>query len=350
VLEFAGYGSLAIYWFSSWACTAVSFFWGWLFLCILREWNKRFKASSSPGPSDTSKPVETLQWLFIWIAGLAWLGLFSLSLLFAWGAKQTVIVSLFRILSKEVTIGEMRLSVLKFVCAFLILLCTHAATHVWRNTIIKKILEGSGLISGVRHSIANITVYILWIFGILISLNVAGFSTTSLMVAFGTLGIGIGFGLQNIFNNFISGIILLFERPIQVGDVVEINGAWGEVRKINVRSTWIETYDNASLIIPNADFISGQVTNWTAKDPKVRRILKIGVAYGSDVELVNRTPISSANPIPTNPPVATVSPSLMTRIASSAETTFTFFMCKGGREGSIECSVSVFSFIVVFSC
>ncbi|MDM8549529.1 mechanosensitive ion channel [Desulfobacterales bacterium HSG2] len=298
VLEFAGYGSLAIYWYSSWACTSVSLLWGWLFFCLLREWNKRFKASSAPGPAGTPKPVETLQWLFIRISGLAWLGLFSLSLLFAWGAKQTVIVSFFRIMGKEVTIGGMQLSVLKFVCAFLILLCTHAVAHIWRNTVIKKILEGSGLISGVRHSIANITVYTLWIFGILISLNVAGFSTTSLMVAFGTLGIGIGFGLQNIFNNFISGIILLFERPIQVGDVVEINGVWGEVRKINVRSTWVETYDNASLIIPNADFISGQVINWTSKDPKVRRILKIGVAYGSDVELVRRTLLEIAGKTP----------------------------------------------------
>jgi len=108
-------------------------------------------------------------------------------------------------------------------------------------------------------------------------------------VAFGALGIGLGFGLQNIFNNFLSGIILLFERPIQVGDAIEINGIWGEVRKINVRSTLVQTYDNASLIIPNAEFISSQVTNWSFKDMRLRRTVAVGVAYGSDVNLVKKT-------------------------------------------------------------
>ncbi|MBC8378593.1 MAG: mechanosensitive ion channel, partial [Planctomycetes bacterium] len=98
-----------------------------------------------------------------------------------------------------------------------------------------------------------------------------------------------GFGLQNIFNNFISGIILLVERPIQVGDDVEINGVWATVKKMNVRSTVVQTYDNASLIIPNSDFISSQVTNWSFKDKRLRRKVKVGVAYGSDVQLVRQT-------------------------------------------------------------
>ena len=105
----------------------------------------------------------------------------------------------------------------------------------------------------------------------------------------GALGIGIGFGLQNIFNNFLSGIILLFERPIQVGDEIELNGVWATVKKINVRSTIVQTYDNASVIIPNSDLISTQVTNWSFKDRRLRRNIDVGVAYGSDVELVRKT-------------------------------------------------------------
>jgi small-conductance mechanosensitive channel len=122
--------------------------------------------------------------------------------------------------------------------------------------------------------------------GILTSLSVFGLNTTSLAVVFGAMSIGLGFGLQNIFNNFISGLILLFERPIQVGDVVEVGGIWGEVKKINVRSTLVQTYTNSSLIIPNSEFISALVTNWSHKDPYIRRDLMVGVAYGSDTELV----------------------------------------------------------------
>ncbi len=100
---------------------------------------------------------------------------------------------------------------------------------------------------------------------------------------------GIGFGLQNIFNNFISGLILLFERPIQVGDYVEVGGLWAEVKKINVRATVVQTFDNASVVIPNSEFISQRVTNWSFKDKRMRRNLEVGVAYGSDIELVSKT-------------------------------------------------------------
>ena len=104
--------------------------------------------------------------------------------------------------------------------------------------------------------------------------------------------------MQNIFNNFLSGIILLFERPIQVGDDVEINGTWATVKKINVRSTIVQTYDNATLIIPNSDFISSQVTNWSFKDKRIRRNIVVGVAYGSDVELVKSTLLETADKTP----------------------------------------------------
>ncbi|MBI4775112.1 MAG: mechanosensitive ion channel, partial [Deltaproteobacteria bacterium] len=101
--------------------------------------------------------------------------------------------------------------------------------------------------SGLQESIVKITGYTIWVFGILLSFNVLGFSTASMAVVLGALVIGLGFGLQNIFNNFVSGLILLFERPIQVGDALEINGVWGVVRKINVRSTVVQTWDNAAL-------------------------------------------------------------------------------------------------------
>jgi len=109
------------------------------------------------------------------------------------------------------------------------------------------------------------------------------------------MSIGIGFGLQAIFNNFVSGIILLFERPIQVGDAVEVQGTFGTVKKINVRATVVQTFDNASLIIPNSEFISSQVTNWSFKEPSLRRKVSVGVAYGSDIELVRQTLLEIPN-------------------------------------------------------
>jgi small-conductance mechanosensitive channel len=148
---------------------------------------------------------------------------------------------------------------------------------------------------GVRESIATISTYLIWIVGILMALNVFGLNMTSITVVLGALGIGLGFGLQNIFNNFLSGIILLFERPIQVGDDVEVNGTWANVRKINVRSTVVQTYDNATLIIPNSDFISNQVTNWSFKDKRIRRKVTVGVAYGSDLDMVRDTLLDVAD-------------------------------------------------------
>jgi small-conductance mechanosensitive channel len=99
----------------------------------------------------------------------------------------------------------------------------------------------------------------------------------------GAFGIGIGFGLQNIVNNFVSGLILLFERPVKVGDVVVLSGQWGNVRKIGLRSTVVETFDRAEIIVPNSQLISEQVTNWTLSSNMARLVFPVGVAYGSDL-------------------------------------------------------------------
>jgi small-conductance mechanosensitive channel len=161
--------------------------------------------------------------------------------------------------------------------------------RVGRALLKEKVLNRRSIERGLKDSILTIASYLGWALGLLLALGMLGVNTTSLAVIFGALSIGIGFGLQNIFNNFISGLILLFERPIQVGDYVEVGGLWAEVKKINVRSTVVQTFDNASVIIPNSEFISQQVTNWSFKDKRMRRNLEVGVAYGSDVDLVEKT-------------------------------------------------------------
>ena len=112
---------------------------------------------------------------------------------------------------------------------------------------------------------------------------------------FGILGVGFAFGLQNITSNFVSGIILLFERPVSVGDYIEVSNVVGRVVSINMRSTTIVTVDNITLIVPNSRFIEGIVTNWSVGDPKIRFTIPVGVAYGSDTELVRRILLEVAN-------------------------------------------------------
>jgi potassium efflux system protein len=122
--------------------------------------------------------------------------------------------------------------------------------------------------------------------GIIVAVQSIGLNLTSLAVVFGLLSVGIGFGLQNIVSNFISGLIILFERPIKIGDQITIGDVLGKVSNISLRATLIRTFDNISIIVPNSEFITSQVINWSHRDPKIRIHVNVGVAYGSDVPLV----------------------------------------------------------------
>jgi small-conductance mechanosensitive channel len=229
---------------------------------------------------------------------LAWFGCLIVLIVLAWGGGQAVLIGIYEFLKHPFQVGNMQFSLLGFIIAIFILLITHAIARIWRHIFREKILKESGMEEGLQDSITTITVYVVWTMGIIFALDAFGFNATTLMVVLGALGIGLGFGLQTIFNNFISGIILLFERPIQVGDDIETNGIWATVKKINVRSTVVQTYDNASLIIPNSDLISSQVTNWSFKDKRLRRNITVGVAYGSDIELVKQTLLEVAENTP----------------------------------------------------
>jgi small-conductance mechanosensitive channel len=108
------------------------------------------------------------------------------------------------------------------------------------------------------------------------------------------LGVGIGFGLQNVVNNFISGLILLFERPVRVGDYIEFGGKWAEIKRIGLRATTVQTFDQADVIIPNSDLVTKQVTNWTLSDRRARVAIPVGVVFGSDISLVMETLMACA--------------------------------------------------------
>jgi potassium efflux system protein len=289
ILELFGYGLLSLYWLVSWGRTAVVALFSALTFLVLREWNPKFEKISESTAETADMPKNSIRWVVVQFLTMAWFGGVIFFLVLAWGGKQAVFLGIYKVLQHTYQVGTMRFSIMGFIVAILILLLTQAVARVWRQVFKEKILEQSGMEEGLKDSVTTITGYVIWSIGILIAFNAFGFNATSLTVVIGALGIGLGFGLQAIFNNFISGIILLFERPIQVGDDIEINGLWARVQKINVRSTVVQTYDNASIIIPNSDFISAQVTNWSFKDKRLRRNVSVGVAYGSDVELVRDT-------------------------------------------------------------
>lgn len=148
--------------------------------------------------------------------------------------------------------------------------------------------------SGV-YALSRILRYILWIAGSLIGLVWLGFDLGSLAIVGGAIGVGIGFGLQNIFSNFVSGIIILVEQTLKVGDFVDLqSGVVGTVTEISMRYTRVTTNDSVDIIVPNSEFINGRVTNWTL-DEAVRRIhIPFGVAYGSDKEVVREAGIAAA--------------------------------------------------------
>lgn len=155
-----------------------------------------------------------------------------------------------------------------------------------RNLLVKHILVKYTSEVGVRQAIGGIVRYVLLFLGLLIILQTAGIDLSTLTVLAGALGIGIGFGLQHITNNFVSGIIILFERPIKVGDRIEVGNTHGKVTNISARATTIITNDNLSIIVPNSEFMQSRVINWSHSDYKVRFRIPVSVAYGSDIDKV----------------------------------------------------------------
>jgi small-conductance mechanosensitive channel len=175
-----------------------------------------------------------------------------------------------------------------------------------KRFLFNRFLAKSGLDRSLQYAIAQIVSNIVLIVGIFIVLDNAGIHLGTLTVFAGAVGVGVGFGLQNIASNFISGLVILAERPITVGDRVEVAGIVGQVQHIRARSTVIVTNDNITMIVPNTKFIDSPVTNWTYGDPRVRFRLPVGIAYGSDIkkaceallEAARKNPNTLSDPAP----------------------------------------------------
>ena len=161
-------------------------------------------------------------------------------------------------------------------------------TNKLKNWIVYKLLSNSKIELGVRLAVGTIIRYAVLVLGFVIVMQTVGINLSTLTILAGALGVGIGFGLQNITNNFVSGIIILFERPIKVGDRIQVGDVNGDVVNISMRSTTVVTNDNISVIVPNSEFISSTVVNWSHTDRNVRFIIPVGVSYKEDPEKVKK--------------------------------------------------------------
>jgi small-conductance mechanosensitive channel len=187
-----------------------------------------------------------------------------------------------------IKIGSLQLSIrtLLYLVVFGVLLIY--ISRKLTNLLADRLLARKNIDIGVRQATATILRYILITAGFIVILQTAGIDLTALNVLAGAVGIGVGFGLQNIVNNFISGLIILFERPIKVGDRIEVGNVEGDVVYIKARSTTVVTNDNIAIIVPNSNFITQNVVNWSHVGESVRFKVPVSVSYASDVRLVEK--------------------------------------------------------------
>jgi small-conductance mechanosensitive channel len=193
------------------------------------------------------------------------------------------------------TVGHTPVSLWTLLQFVLIVVLAFVAARFLRRLVRTRLLVHTKMDAGLQYLVSRIFGYIVLVLGLMIGLESIGVNLSSLTVIAGALGVGIGFGLQNIVHNFVSGLILMGERSIQIGDRVDVGGTLGEVTRIGARSTSVRTNDNIIIIVPNSEFVTNRVINWTQLgDQRVRLHLPVGVSYASDPRTVERLLLETA--------------------------------------------------------
>ena len=211
---------------------------------------------------------------------------FLFILLNLWGMSGDLILHMVKKLLFGFNVGGVRISLIAIVLGIVVFFGSLALVKIVKNNLTNNVFSKLDIDDGIKHSLSSGVSFVGFIIATLLAIIVMGGNLTSLAVIAGALSVGIGFGLQNIINNFVSGIIILFERPFKVGDWVIFNGEEGQIKQINIRSTELETFKKTSVIIPNATLISSSLTNLTHGNNWTRQSVTVGVAYGSDVNRV----------------------------------------------------------------
>lgn len=198
----------------------------------------------------------------------------------------------FEIAGHRFTLGQIAVAVAVMTLSILL-------SRALRRVLNRRLFAPRLVEEGLQASIGSLLHYVIVTVGLFTALSVAGFDLSTFALVAGALGVGIGFGLQNIVQNFFSGLILLFERPVRVGDVIEIAAVRGVVRKIGLRSTVVETVDGAEVMVPNSRLIADAVTNWTLGSREVRLVVPVSVAEGAAPERVIEVLAAAAGTVET---------------------------------------------------
>ncbi|TVQ56551.1 MAG: DUF3772 domain-containing protein [Rhodobacteraceae bacterium] len=261
---------------------------------------------AGPPPAEGAPDRPLLQRLTPVIAAVALFFAAMPLLAMAWGASWSDVVYVAQGVVDGVNVGGVRFSPLAFFTFLLVFGVGYALTSVTQRVLRSSVLPQMGVAKAGRSALTAVVGYIGVTLAALIAIAAAGLDLSNLAIVAGALSVGVGFGLQAIVNNFVSGLILLIERPVKVGDWIQVNNVHGYVRKINVRSTEIETFDRSTYVVPNADLIAQPVTNFTHTNLVGRMIVPVRLAYGADIrraetilrEVATNHPMTLRRPAP----------------------------------------------------
>lgn len=290
VIEIAGFSALSLYLFESYLRTIFIVLAAWLLMRLGRGLLEVFFRSSASQRiafvrGNAAMLVDRAAGLINIFVSLLFVG----AVLVTWRVFTTAVEPTYRLLAFGVTIGSVNVTVGLILAAAACLYGSLLASRVVEFILLRDVFARRRVDPGIGISIVRLLHYFIVLVGLLLALSLLGFQLTNLTIIASALSVGIGFGLQTIVNNFVCGLILLFERPVKVGDIIQLGEQWATIRKIGLRATVVQTFDRADIVVPNSELITNQVTNWTLADRNMRIILSVGVAYGSNVPLVLRT-------------------------------------------------------------
>ena len=296
ILISSGFGNLALYLLDSLLSTGAYALGCWMFFLVTCG---TFDAllSLTPGTIADRNSIAIIRSIvpvLITFYGL----IFLVSILQVWSIYPTLDAAWDGLNALNFMIGSWDIKTEFILTAAVSVYIVVLISKTVKSILLQEVLPRQSMEKGTQISIVRLVNYFIFILGFLLVGYLLGFDLTHLTIFGGALGIGIGFGLKEIVNNIASGLILLFERPIKIGDIIELGDETGEVKKMGLRATVVKTLDSAEIVVPNADFITGQVTNWTLADRQIRIKIPVGVAYGSDIEKVFTILLSCAEANP----------------------------------------------------